>query len=140
MSTPAWQRSRIWRREEDREFARNCGFKLPILKQIALVELDAIYVPAWARARAIKGLTITDSTVWLKRIAANRLCREDREAGGTPKLTIESYRRCNICKRVLLGPEAEARFDLDRRFEGQRITCGPDCAELEKARKKRKAA
>lgn len=137
---PHWQRSRIWRREEDREFARNCGFKLPLLKQIARVDVTAIRVPTWARDKAIKGLTLTDSTVWLRRQAANMLCKLDQEAGGDPKLTTTPYRRCQVCSRVLLGPEAEARFELDRKFEGQRITCGPACAELEKARKKRRAA
>lgn len=140
MSTPVWQRSRVWHREEDRDFARKIGFKLPILKQIALVELDAIMVPDWARKKAIKGLTITNSSVWLRRIAANFLCRLDREAGGTPRLTVTDYRRCNNCKRVLLGPDAQARFELDRKYEGQRITCGPDCAELQKSRRKRKVA
>jgi hypothetical protein len=102
------------------------------LAHIALVELDAIDVPGWARRKAIRGLSVERDKIWLRRIAANLLARLDIEAGGQPKVTPTEFRRCGICDRPLLGEEAQIRFDLDRRFEGHRIPCGPDCVELER--------
>ncbi len=136
MATPVWQRTRDdrWR---DERLRRRFGWKTPRLVQIALVEPEAIDVPGWALAKAIPGLTSDRSKVWLRRIAANLLCRLDQEAGGTPKLTVTSYRPCRLCGRALLDAEAEGRLALDRQYEGHRIPCGPDCMELEKARKKK---
>lgn len=143
MSTSIWLRDQpLWkqeraRRRELRKICREAGVKLARLQSIFLVELDRIYVPAWARAKAIKGLTVTNTTVWLKRIAATKLAELDREAGGNPRLTASVYRRCHMCQRALLGAEAEARFELDRMSEGHRLPCGPECIEFEKARKQR---
>lgn len=131
---PAWRRERRWRKE-DRAIAKAVGWRLPILVRVALVELDVIRVPDWARKKAIKGLTVTESSVWLRRIAANKLAQLDRECGGRPKVTPEDFRRCHLCDRPLLGSDAATRFDLDRKFEGHRIPCGPDCVALEAALK-----
>jgi hypothetical protein len=138
MATPVWQRTRDdrWR---DERIRRQFGWKTPRLKEIALVEPEAIDVPGWALAKAIPGLESNRDKVWLGRIAANLLCRMDQEAGGTPQLTVAKYRRCNLCGRALLDAEAESRFDLDRQYEGHRIPCGPDCTELERARKQKGA-
>ncbi len=133
---PFWQRERAQRREV-RNLFRQWHLKLPRLQTVFLVELDQIYVPAWARAKAVKGLTVTASTVWLKRIAATALAALDREAGGDPMLTRTSYRRCGICGRALLGAEAEARWELDKQSEGHRLPCGPDCIELQKVKRRR---
>src|SRR5580698_799785 len=124
-SAPLWRRERQYRREA-RRTARSLGFRLPTLAQVALVELDAIYVPDWALKKAIRGLTVTNSSVWLRRIAANLLARIDREAGGTPKVTPTAYRRCPMCDRALLGVEAEQRFELDKKWTGNQTPCGPD--------------
>lgn len=105
---------------------------------MALVELDKIPVPQWARDKAIPGLTLTGNSVWLGRIAARALARLDQSVGGRPQLTFEVYRPCRICRRPLLGPAAEHRLELDRKFEGWRIPCGPECVEIETARKQRK--
>jgi hypothetical protein len=135
---PLWRRSRDRNNELER-VRRTFGWSAPRLTQIALVELDRIYVPAWALEKAIRGLTVTPSSVWLRRIAANKLAALDIEAGGTPKLTVSAYRRCQMCDRALLGPEAEARLILDMRFEGEgkRTPCGPGCVELVHALGKR---
>jgi hypothetical protein len=98
------------------------------------VDLDAIYVPAWAQAKAIRGLTLTAETIWLGRIAASALARLDREAGGTPVMTKTLYRRCPLCDRPLLGEEAQARFDLDRTMTGRQVPCGPECLDVSKSR------
>lgn len=131
---PAWQRTRDDRYRENGKLAR-WEMRAPRLKQIALVEPELIPVPDWALRKAIKGLTSDRNKVWLGRIAANLLARLDREVGGNPKLTVTSYRACRLCGRVLLGAEAEARFEQDRKFEGHRAPCGPDCVETERALK-----
>lgn len=136
---PLWRRERQQRRE-DRERTRCWRRTTPRLRMIALVEVTAIPMPTWAKAKAVPGLSVSPSSVWLGRIAANLLARIDREAGGEPRITPTVYRRCAICKRPLLGEQAEARFDLDRKFEGKRLPCGPDCVEVQAVRKRRRPA
>lgn len=136
---PLWRRERAARRL-DKTLRRMWKRSVPTLKTIGLVELTAIPMPEWARKKAVKGLTLTDSSVWLRRIAANFLARMDREAGGSPGLTTTEYRRCRLCGQPLLGPEAVARWELDRKIEGHRLPCSPACLEMERARKDRRAA
>lgn len=107
------------------------GQTFPRLATIGFVELTAIKVPEWAWAKKIPGLEDTDRSVWLRRILARELFREDEDAGGSPKITFTYWRPCKICKRSLIGPEAEHRWDLDRKWEGSRIPCSPDCCEVE---------
>lgn len=106
---------------------------MPRLRTIGLVELDVLVVPEWARRKAIPGLTLTGASVWLGRIAARALERMDREAGGEPKLTLSAYRPCKVCGRPLLGEEAEARWELDKKFQGESKPCGPGCVERQRA-------
>jgi hypothetical protein len=129
---PLWRRERRLKREDRQRFAVQ-GATYPTLKQVGLVELDAIYVPDWARAKAVKGLPLTASSVWLRRIAANKLANLDREAGGEPKLTLAWFRRCMLCGRACLGAEAENRLALDRKVNGSQIPCGPDCLDVSRA-------
>lgn len=125
-------KERYWLREEKKAL-RARGLKVPKLAQVGLVELAAISVPDWARSKAIRGLTLTDTSIWLSRVPARRLMREDEAAGGKPKVAWTTYRRCKICQRPLLSLEAERRQQLDKRFEGERAICGPDCVEYEQA-------
>lgn len=125
-------KERYWRRQEKKAL-RARGLKVPKLTQVGLVELAAISVPEWARSKAIRGLTLTETSVWISRVPARRLMREDEAAGGKPKVAWTTYRRCKICQRPLLGLEAERRHQLDKRFEGARAICGPDCVEVEQA-------
>ena len=134
---PAWRRTRD-DRYAARTFPARWNWPTPRLKQIALVEPEAIDVPAWALAKAVRGLESNRERVWLGRIAANLVARLDRESGGESRITVTSFRRCRICGRSLLGEEAEARVELDLRFEGNRIPCGPDCVELERAQRGRR--
>ena len=136
---PAKKRERLLRRM-DRERRATQGLTTPRLRTILLVELDAIYVPGWAKRKAIPGLTLTRESIWLGRIAGRILEREDRAAGGSPKVTPAAYRPCKCCKRPLLGIAAERRLELDRRYHGDRIPCSPECAEIQAARRKRKGA
>jgi hypothetical protein len=134
---PAKKRERL-ARKLDRERRKAQGLSTPRLRTILLVELDAIYVPDWAKKKAVPGLTLTRESIWLGRIAGRILEREDRAAGGNPRVTAEVYRPCKCCKRPLLGLAAEERLSLDRRFHGDRIPCSPECAEIQAARTKRK--
>lgn len=110
------------------------GMKYPRIPTIGFVELDVITVPEWAWAKRIKGLTDTRKNIWLRRILARELMREDEAAGGTPKVTWTSTRRCRICRRVLLGVDAENRFLLDLKMCGEWTTCSPECVEIEASR------
>lgn len=122
------ERERLRRRIEKYE-ARALGRTWPKLTTILKVELDQIPMPNWAREKAIKGLTLTDSVVWLKRIAGRKLEALDRECGGNPRVTTTQYRPCPICRRPLIGEEAEARWELDKTFTGTQVPCGPTCLE-----------
>lgn len=124
------RRERQLRKQWRREYKER-GEKYPKLATIGLVELDAITCPEWAWFKAVPGLTRTDKIIWLRRILARHLVREDQDAGGNPKITFTYYRPCKICKRPLIGPDAENRWNLDRRWEGWRIPCAPDCVECE---------
>lgn len=98
------------------------------------MDLDAIYVPAWARDKAIAGLTLTADSIWIGRIAASILVRQDREAGGRPVVTKTLYRPCPLCGRPLLGEEAQARFELDRTMTGRQLPCGLECLDVSKTK------
>jgi len=134
---PAWKRDRRMRAML-RERLKRDGLTMPKLATIVRVDLDRIWVPAWAQAKAIRDLTVTQSSVWLGRIAANVLARIDREAGGKPVLTPTLYRRCPQCDRALLGDEAQARWEMDLSYTGRQLPCGPECIERARALKARK--
>ncbi len=140
-TTPFWapsgKRERL-ARKRDREQRAARGLTTPRLRTILLVELDAIFMPEWAVRKAVPGMTITKDAVWLGRIAGRALEREDRLAGGHPKVTAALYRPCKICKRPRIGLDAEYRLELDRRFQGERIPCSPECVEIQAARLKRR--
>lgn len=120
---------RQWKREH-----RARGMTYPKLATIGMVALTAITIPAEMRAKRIKGLTVTDTSIWLRRMAARELMTLDEQAGGQPRVTWTNYRPCWICKRPLIGLEADHRFRLDLKFEGFRIPCSPECPELERVR------
>lgn len=137
--TPGDRAERLERRT-DRARRKARGQATPRLRMVALVELDAIEVPAWARRKAVPGLTVTETSVWLGRIAARMLEREDQRAGGSPRLTMTGYRPCRLCGRARLGADAEYRLELDRQYGGASMPCGPECSELQAARKARRGA
>ena len=127
------------RREWKAEYKAR-GMQYPRLHTLGFVELDRIKVPEWAWYKRIKGLTADDKHIWLRRILARELFREDQDAGGHPKITFAPYRPCKICKRPLIGPEAEQRFLLDLTYAGKYSICGPDCVETERIMLEAKAA
>lgn len=131
-----WRAERA-RRRAQRELFRSLGRPLPRVATIVQVRLDAIAMPDWARKKAIKGLTLTPDTVWLRRMAAVYLARLDAEAGGEPEMTWAEYRRCPMCGRPLLDADAAARAETDQRFGGDQIPCSIECVELSKRKGKR---
>jgi hypothetical protein len=137
---PLWRSERAGRRAR-RKLFRALGKPLPRVATIVRVRLGALAMPDWARRKAIKGLTLTEDTVWLRRIAGVYLARLDAEAGGEPEMTWAEYRRCTLCGRPLLDAEAELRAETDARFGGDQIPCSAECVELSKKKRVwRKAA
>jgi hypothetical protein len=155
--TPVWYQERGFRRQY-RQNAKKWGVRVPKLPTVCLVEPEVVAIPAWCWAKAVPGLNAPAGAVWLRRIAANLLARMDREAGGHPKITETCYRRCSQCGRGLIGPEAELRWEQDRRWEGSKMSelrydrdeghkgtyanggnpepCGPDCVERQQGLKR----
>lgn len=107
----------------------------PRLQTIALVELELLDVPDWAIAKAVPGMQLERQRVWLRRIAARSLARLEERAGGRAQLTFVAYRMCRVCGRPRLAMDAEARLELDRKFEGWKIPCDSDCREMGRASK-----
>jgi hypothetical protein len=125
------QLRRMWRRE-----FKELGRPYPTMATIAFVELDAIRLPEWAYAKRIKGLSWSDYSIWMRRILARQLFSQDERAGGHPKITFSLMRPCKLCKRILLGDDAERRFKYDLLPAGWCIPCDTDCKEVEQRRKK----
>ena len=107
----------------------------PRLQTIALVELEALEVPDWAAEKAVPGLRLEAKRIWLRRIAARSLARLEERAGGRAQLTFVAYRMCRVCGRPRLGMDAEARLELDRKFDGWKIPCDSDCLEMGRTKK-----
>lgn len=119
-------------RQERLEDMRVRGIRPARKVRILGVRITAIAMPGWVHGRHIKGLSFTESFVWLRRRDARYLLRLDREAGGEPYVTETEYRRCKICHRPLIGDAARMRRDLDESsFTGRYKPCGSDCIEAE---------
>lgn len=100
---------------------------------------SVISIPSWCKP--VKGLPRDSRYVWLRRSAAVKLARLDRERGGRPMVLRAEYRICKICKRSLLGELAKARRMLDESCPaGDQLPCGPDCAAKHGRRKDRATA
>lgn len=116
-----------------RETRNRAGIRNANRNWIALVQLRLLDLPAWAIAASIPGLTSAPQSVWLSRWDARKLSREERESGGRPSVQIFEFRRCDQCRRPLVGPEAEERRRLVVLSDGARLRpCGPNCAQDKK--------
>jgi hypothetical protein len=95
------------------------------------VATTAIVIPQWARARTLAELTQSYDHVWLRSgILARRVAAMDRESGGNPTCDRMEIRRCKVCKRWLVGANAERRRMLDESaIDGRKLPCGPECLE-----------
>jgi hypothetical protein len=126
---------RQWRREHKEEL-RHRGIRVARVRRILAVRITAIPMPDWARARRIKGLSFSESFVWLTPRDARFLMRLDREAGGEPYAAETEYRRCPTCHRPLIDDAARMRRELDESaVTGRMLPCGPECLDAEKDRR-----
>jgi hypothetical protein len=154
-ATPIWYQEH-GRRRQYRQNAKKWGVRVPKLPTVCLVETEMIAIPAWALEKALPGLKAPVGAVWLRRIAANVLAKLDRAEGGHPKVTATCFRRCTVCGRGLIGPDAEVRWEQDRAWEAGKMAemkydrdeahkgcynptpCGPDCLERAEGLKKKR--
>ena len=85
--------------------------------------------------RALKSVNVEPTCFWMRgRAAARALVDADRLAGGYGFTVSWEYRRCKMCGRILLGPDATAY--RERMRQPQRTwqsargpACGEECLE-----------
>ena len=132
-----WKRKRLRQRRAER-IARG----IPERRRLKAVRVDtgAIPVPQWAIDRRIRDTSWSANHVWLRRGDAEELAKQDRELGGEPQLTETEYRRCKICKRLLLGEDAAALRGLAAAsVTGDQLPCGSECLEAAREHRWRRA-
>jgi hypothetical protein len=135
MDRSNWDRRREWRKQRKEEL-KSRDVKLARKRWIWCVRITAIPMPAWCQKRRIKGLSFTDSLVWLKPRDAQFLIARDQECGGSPVFAETEYRKCPVCGRPLISEDAKLRRMLDESgMTGRQKPCGSEC--LEGARDKR---
>lgn len=117
-------------RREQRCRAHSMGRAYPHLRTIGQVIIPS-NIPEWAIAWALPGLTITNTSIWLTKKRARDLFKRATADGLSPQITYTPMRPCRICRRILLGLDAEHRWSLDRKYGGDGIPCDPACAELQ---------
>lgn len=121
---------RVERREKKRVM-RKRGIKPARKLWITCVVVTAIEIPKWASYYSHRAFSRSKQHVWFKgrpRTHAKRLIAEDRAAGGEPEVTTVEYRRCPVCKRPMLGLEAEVRRRIDESWiQGRDVPCSGEC-------------
>jgi hypothetical protein len=122
-------------RETRRRLLKEHGVRPARAQRAFHVEPSAIAIPEWARSRAIRDFSISDSYVWLKRSDACVLIRLDREAGGIPRSIEVEYRLCPVCRTLNIAFDAEARRLLDESFLGRSKPCSTNCIDRSKRKK-----
>lgn len=104
----------------------------PAKKQwLTCVETTAIEIPQWALEKAQRDMSSSEHHVWFRgRSSAHSkvLAFQDRQAGGEPEVTVIEWRRCSVCRRMLLSLEAETRRRLDESGKlGRQMPCSGEC-------------
>jgi hypothetical protein len=82
---------------------------IPVLRRVWFVTLTATWVSEseFTVGELVPGLTFAPTEFWChSRRKANRLINADIQAGGSGSKYAVEYRRCLVCGRALLGPEA----------------------------------
>lgn len=139
MGRGALESRRHWRLDRKQELHWR-GIPQARMQRIRGVRITAIPMPGWARERRIRGLSFTESFVWLWPRDARFLMRLDHEAGGSPYCAETEYRLCPVCTRPLIGDEARARRRLDESCAtGRQLPCGGECIEASRDGRWRKA-
>jgi len=116
-------------RREARRIAKDRGNTYPHLRTIGHLEIKS-GIPEWCIAWAVPNLTLTNTSIWLGKKYARQLAWHCTKQRIPFRLTWTAWRPCKLCHRFLLGLDAEHRWELDRRYEGHRIPCGPDCLDI----------
>lgn len=125
-----FRRMAMRRNRADRQMR---GIKERRRKIVCRVETDAIAIPAWARAREVRGLSTGPDHVWLRRGDARALERLDRDSGGTPRVIEVEFRYCKVCGRPLMGDDAANRRALEQAGSTSwMLPCGEQCIEASK--------
>lgn len=115
-------------RIERRHQLRLRGIKPNRVTMLYRVDVTAIKLPRWALDAAVPELSRSDRHVWLTRSNAKALEELDRQVGGDPKLTEVEYRRCPVCRRMLIGEDAELRRRMNEScMTGEQIPCDSEC-------------
>jgi hypothetical protein len=86
------------------------------------------------RLVAIQSMPQCAQRFWVKRkLTARLIAQMDREAGGKGEAMQIEWRRCDVCSRLLIGPEA-TKYRISMRmvprywdFPNIGQSCGPDC-------------
>jgi hypothetical protein len=95
-------------RKVKREWMSRHGLKPTRAQTVYRVETDATNIPEWAEHRAIPGFSREPDVIWVKqRNLAKTIAEHDRAAGGQPRIDPFEARRCPLCKRWHLGPDAQ---------------------------------
>lgn len=126
-------------RDANRELRKRGALPRPRYAQKVI--LTAIPIPIEIQAKRLKAFHPMKNGVWLRnRRLAKRLVELDRALGGQGFMQPVEYRRCRVCRRLLVGHESwdyrermrEPKQEWDTPF-GQK--CGVEC-RLNPRRKK----
>jgi hypothetical protein len=94
-------------RKTKREWMTRHGLKPTRAQSVYRVQTDAINIPEWTEHLAIPGFSGERDVIWVKqRSLAKMIAEYDRAAGGQPRIDPFEARRCPLCKRWHLGPDA----------------------------------
>jgi hypothetical protein len=119
-----------WRAARRRE-AKAQGQPIPNRQEVWNVQVTALLaIPDAILRSAIVGLSVQSNAIWLRRGTAKLLIVLDRAAGGRSLVTKAEYKRCNLCNRPLLGPEAaNRRYLIETVPEANSVPCSSNCQQ-----------
>jgi hypothetical protein len=128
--------TKLQRRIRREENHRKSGYMtIPVARRAWHVTLTAIEIPEHLlKAIALDSLPSDTKSFWVRRSQfAMKIAKADRDAGGKGILDCVEFRRCRVCKRVLIGPAAHEYQMKQRRgpwkweFK-QGSACGVECS------------
>lgn len=105
------------------------GVKRAYRHWLYLVEPQAIKIPEWARKLQPPEFDFELRSIWLPRWAAKVIKAEDADEGGSCSVIKTEFRRCPVCRRLMIQLLAAKRRLLDQSYTGRMKTCGPECQQ-----------
>lgn len=103
---------------------------IPVARRAWHVKLTAITASRdFLEVVALKSLAQSPQSFWVRRrMAAQRIVKLDHESGGDGEATAVEFRRCCVCKRVLIGGEAhDYQQKMRRPLVQWEFKNGPSC-------------